>query len=185
LNRLGDTALERVLVVLASLAVAIGAIAALSGFFAARDKPGISRSDAGPGVAFRDLGHRHLAPNELRPAYNSDPPTSGAHVPLPVRRELVELSDDQLLEAVELGDVVVIYGGREPPPGLVSLARSIAGPFSAPLAAAGQAVILARRPGTVGLIGLAWTRLVRVGAVRDPLLRDFAQFWLGRGAPAK
>ena len=44
-------------------------------------------------------------------------------------------------------------------PACAALALSVAGPFSPALAAAGQAVILARRPGTTGLIGLAWTRM--------------------------
>ena len=75
-----------------------------------------------------------------------------------------------------------MYGTPTPPPGLEALVRSVAGPFSPSLATAGQAVILARRPGTAGLIGLAWTRMVRVPSAADPSLRQFAQVWLGRGA---
>ena len=56
------------------------------------------------------------------------------------------------------------------------------GSFTPALAAAGQAVILARRPGTDGLIGLAWTRMLRVSAAQDPALREFIQGFLGRGA---
>ena len=168
---------------LASLALSIGAIAALSGFFAGRDAAGISGNADGPGLTFRDLGHAHLRPGELRPAYDSVPPTSGAHVPVPVTRELTQLSGDQLLQALELGDVVIFYGGRTPPPGLTRLAHSVAAPFTPALAAAGQAVILARRPQTVGLLGLAWTRMVRVSAPNDSLLRAFAESWLGKGAP--
>jgi hypothetical protein len=46
-------------------------------------------------------------------------------------------------------------------------------------------VILARQPGTVGLIGLAWAHMVRVSAQNDSLLRSFAQYWLDRGAPGR
>lgn len=175
--------LERVAIAVASLIVAIGAIAALSGFFAARDQAGVSGGDSGPGQAFYDLGHAHLRPGELRPVYNSNPPTSGAHIPEPVAQQHVPLSDDQLLEALELGDVVLMYGGPIPPPGLDGLASSIGSPFSPALAAAGQAVIVASRPGTHGLIALAWTRMLRVSSPGDPRLRQFADFWLGRGAP--
>jgi hypothetical protein len=183
----GETAgpLERLAIGVASLVVAIGAIAALSGFFAARDQAGVSGSQSGPGLAFPDLGHLHLQLGELRPAYNSNPPTSGAHVPQPVLSDDAQLSDDQLLEALELGDVVVMYGGPAPPPELVALSRSTAAPFSPALAAAGQAVILGSRPGTHGLIGLAWARMLRVPAATDPRLRDFVQFWLGKGAPRR
>ena len=41
----------------------------------------------------------------------------------------------------------------------------------------------ARRPGTAGVIALAWTHMLRVATPTDPALRAFAQFWLGRGAP--
>jgi hypothetical protein len=44
-------------------------------------------------------------------------------------------------------------------------------------------VILAHRPGTVGLIGLAWAHMIHVTAANDPLLGEFTQNSLGRGAP--
>jgi Protein of unknown function (DUF3105) len=183
-RRAGLTALmERVAVVLASLALSIGLIAALSGYFAGRDQAGVLGASNGPGRAFADLGDAHLKPGQPRPAYDSNPPTSGAHIPEPVLADGAELNDDQLLEALSLGDVVVMYGEPNPPPGLDTLARKLAGPFTPALAAAGQAVILARRPGTVGVRGLAWTRMVQMSAPDDPLLGQFVQFWLGRGAP--
>jgi Protein of unknown function (DUF3105) len=173
--------LERVAIVVASLLLSVGLIALLSGYFTARDQAGVSGSVV-PGQAFRDLGHAHLLPGEPHPAYDSNPPTSGAHVPEPVEHDGTELSDDQLLEALEVGDVVIAYGDRTPRPGLPALVRSIAYSFTPDLAATGDAVILARRPGTVGLIGLAWAHMVRVDSPGDPALRAFAQYWLGRGA---
>jgi hypothetical protein len=179
------TPLERVIIGVVSLLVAVGAIAALSGVFAANDQPGVTGATQGPGLAFPDLGHAHLSAGALRPPYNSDPPTSGAHVPEPVLHDEATLNFDQVLQALEVGDVVVFFGGPAPPPGLASLARSVSGHFSPDLAQAGQAVILARRPGTQGLIGVAWTRMVQVSAPDAPLLKQFAQFWLGRGAPGR
>jgi hypothetical protein len=172
-------------VVVASLAIAFGAIALLSGFFAGRDQADVGGSGTVPGATFADLGHAHLRPGQPRPKYNSEPPTSGAHFAQPVGTDGAQLSDDQLLEALELGDVVVMYGSPTPPPGLRSLVSSLAAPFTPALAAAGQAVILARRPGTSGLVGLAWTHLVHVASVHDPLLRAFIGYWLGRGAPRR
>lgn len=178
--------LERTAIVVVSLAVSIGVIAALSGgLLAGRDQPGVSGADSGLGQQLRDLGHAHLRPGEPEPAYDSDPPTSGAHVAVPVRRNEAQLNDDQLLQALEVGDVVIMYGGRTPPAGLRALARDVAAPFSPALAAAGQAVILARRPGTAGLIGLAWTHMLHVNAANDPLLGTFTQAWLGRGAAGR
>jgi hypothetical protein len=176
--------LERALIMVASLVLSIGLIILLSGYFTSRDQAGVSGIQSRIGLAFPDLGHRHLTPAEPHPLYNSIPPTSGAHLDVPVTRDESKLSDDQLLQALQEGNVVVVYGGRRPPPGLSALARAVGGPFTPALARAGQAVILARRPGTVGLIGMAWTRMVRVSAPDDSLLRQFAEVWLGRGAGA-
>jgi hypothetical protein len=57
----------------------------------------------------------------------------------------------------------------------------VAGPFDAELAAAGQAVILARRPGAGPATALAWRRILRAGDPADPDLRTFTEHWLGRG----
>jgi hypothetical protein len=179
--KLATTALERVAIVVASLLLSIGLIAILSGFFQSHDPAGVSGPQGAIGQRFRDLGRLHLQPGELRPAYNSDPPTSGAHVPVPVTRDATPLSNDQLLQALELGNVVIAYGDGHPPAGLRQLAKAVAGPFTPGLAAAGQAVILWHRPGTPGLIGLAWTRMLRVRTSGD-LLRSFAGRWLGQGA---
>ena len=175
--------MERVAIGVASVALAVGLIAILSGYFSSRDQPGVSGGAGGPGQSFVDLGHAHLQPGQPAPAYDSDPPTSGAHLPVAVPADGRRLSDNQLLEALELGDVVIMYGTPAPPPGLAALAHAVAGPFTPALAASGQSVILARRPGTAGLIGLAWTHMVRVSAADDPLLREFSQFWVGKGAP--
>ncbi|MGH2876929.1 MAG: DUF3105 domain-containing protein [Solirubrobacteraceae bacterium] len=175
---------ERTLVVLASLAVAIGVIALLSGgLLAGRDSPGISGAGAGPGTSFPDQGHARLSPGQLQPVYNSDPPTSGPHIPEPIVRDRAQLSDYQLLQGLEVGDVILMYGTRRPPAGLSAMAAAVAPPFTPALAAAGGAVVLAHRPGTRGVVALAWTRMLRVASARDPALRGFAQFWLGRGDP--
>ena len=183
--RVASTALERVAIGAASLALSIGLIALMSGYFAGRDPADVAGAVSGPGQAFRDLGHGALRAGQPRPAYDSEPPTSGAHLPAPVTHDAAPLSDDQLLQALQTGDVVLMYGGAAPPPALRTLARSLAPPFSPALAAAGQAVILARRPGVAGTLGLAWAHMVRVASPGDPRLGEFAGFWLGRGAPGR
>jgi Protein of unknown function (DUF3105) len=174
---------ERLAILLASIALSVGLIVLLSGFFAGRDQAGVSGGVSGPGQAFADLGHATLRPGQPRPAYDSSPPTSGAHVPVAVTRDQVALSDDQLLSALEVGDVVIVYGGSRPPAGLERIARAAAPPFTPALAATGDAVILARRPAATGVVALAWAHLVRVQAASDPALGQFVGFWLGRGAP--
>ncbi|HWC84995.1 MAG TPA: DUF3105 domain-containing protein [Solirubrobacteraceae bacterium] len=182
-------ALERVLIVLASLAITIVAIGFLSGYFTSHDPAGVTGSLGGPGLVYRDLGDKALTPGHPHAAYDSNPPTSGAHVPTPVRSDGGILTNDQILSALAAGNVVVIYGGTEPPPGLAELARSTGGPFSPALAAAGEAVILARLPRVPGIIALAWTRMLPipgmagVTAANDGPLKQFIESWLGRGAP--
>lgn len=182
--RSATTALERLAIVAVSLLLAFGLIALLSGFFAGRDPAGVVGGTHQLGLVFADQGHAHLSPGALHPAYDSNPPTSGAHVPRRIVRELTVLSDDQLLEALELGNVVIDYGTRGPPTALVALADAVAGPFSPQLAAAGQAVILAERPGIRGVIAVAWTRMLPVRSPADPRLREFIAQWLGHGASA-
>ena len=178
-----SSALEWIAIVVASLLIAAGAIALLSGYFAGRDAAALNGSSGAPGIGVRDTGDAHLRPGQRPPRYDSNPPTSGPHVPVAVRKDDAVLSDNQLLQALELGNVVVAYGSPAPPAGLERVARAVAGPFTPALAASGQAVILARRPGTRGVIGLAWARLIHVGSPSAPSLHRFAQYWLGRGAP--
>jgi hypothetical protein len=173
--------MERLAIVVASLVISIGVIALLSGgLLAGRDNPGVSAGQGGPGTRFRDQGDLHLHRGELRPIYDSNPPTSGPHIPEAVRSDRSELSNDQLLQALEVGNVVLMYGTPQPPRGLAAIAQAVGGRFTPALAASGQAVILARRPGTRGVIALAWTRMLRTLSAPD--LRSFAQFWLSRGA---
>jgi len=179
------SAVEWVAIVGVSLAIAAGAIALLSGYFAGNDTPGVTGSSSGPGIAVKDMGDAHLRPGESHPRYSSNPPTSGPHVPVRVRKDRVVLSANQLLEALELGDVVLVYGSPAPPAGLEGVARANASPFTPALAASGQSVILARRPGTQGVVGLAWAHLIRVATPAAPSLRQFVQYWLGRGAPSR
>jgi hypothetical protein len=176
--------LERAAVVIVSLAIAVAIIALLSGGLAgSQDNPGVTGGQAGPGIAYRDLGDLHLRPGQPRPAYDSDPPTSGSHNPLNVTRDRATISDDALLQALQVGDIVLMYGTPKPPPGLTAVALRAAPPFTPALAATGGAVVLARRPGTTGVTALAWTHMLRVRRPSDPQLPPFIEYWLGRGAP--
>lgn len=137
-----------------------------------------SRDDAevapaqGPGELRPDRGAAHDGP--ARPE-GDEPPTSGTHRPELVARDQRPLTDDQLIHALELGNVVILAERIDPE--LLAVQRAVAGPFDAEVAAAGQAVILARRDGPT--TALAWRRLLRTD---DPAeLQAFAEAWLGRG----
>jgi hypothetical protein len=168
----------------ALLAVILGAGAALLVliFFNARDDSTFTAA-AGPGLALPDQGDRHIPESQRGQIdYATDPPASGAHVPEAIKRDRRSLNDDQIIHALELGDVILFYGERKPSRELIQLQRELSGPFDPVLASAGQQVILARRPGTNGVLALAWARRLNVPSPEDPRLQQFAAFWLGRGA---
>jgi Protein of unknown function (DUF3105) len=178
--------LRRLGVGLATALVALGGVVLLLVFFEGRDHSQVSDATAamhGPGRLYPDQGHAHLRPGE-RPSqpYASDPPTSGPHVPVAIRRDATQLSDDQILQALELGDVVLLYGTRSPPAALRALAKRLSGPFDPALAASGAAVVLGERPGLDGVVALAWRHMLRAPSASDRALGDFADYWLGRGA---
>ena len=64
--------------------------------------------------------------------------------PAGVTRDARRLSEDQIRQALSLGNVVLRYRGARPPAPLRELQDELTGPFDAEIAAAGQAVVLAR-----------------------------------------
>ncbi len=86
-----------------------------------------------------------------------------------------------MLEALHLGNVVIFYDGDAPGDALEAVQRDVAGEFDPELAAAGQAVILAPRPGIGAVTALAWRHRLVASGEDDPRLREFAEAWLGQG----
>jgi hypothetical protein len=160
--------LRRALLVVLGAVLAIAGVAAVALIVTSRDDSQVAAAPEGPG--------------EAQPE-GADPPASGPHRDVAITRDRRPISDDQLLQALSLGNVVILYSGATPPPALVRLQEDVAGPFDAELAAAGQAVILARRDGSGSATALAWKRILRADDPADPALREFAEFWLGRGIP--
>jgi hypothetical protein len=167
----------------ASAVIALAAVAGLVAVLVARDDPDLSPAgQAGPGQLLPDRGARHLRPGERAPAAaGTAPPTSGPHVPVAVRRTGAPLSDDQLLHAIELGNVVILHAPGQDQAALLGLAEQVAGPFAPALAASGQAVIVAPRPGVRGVTAVGWRHRQVVATAADPALRRFVEFHLGRG----
>jgi Protein of unknown function (DUF3105) len=167
-----------------ALIVAAGALAVLVTQFGTRDSS-TTAGGVGPGRSPPDQGDAHSLPGGPPFRYASDPPASGPHIVSLVTRDAGTLSTDQLLTAIELGDVVLVYADPHLTSALRSLARAQAGPFTPALAATGQAVVLDRRASPAGapVAAVAWGHLLRVRSASDPGLTVFVQAWLGRGAP--
>jgi hypothetical protein len=166
---------RRLVTVVLGVALAVAILLVNAIVFTARDDAPVNVL-SGPGEALRDECAAH------RPGgrYDSAPPTSGPHLPRAPEREQLA-SDDELLEALELGDVVIVYPSRTPPPALRRLQDDLSGPFAPAVAAVGQSVILTRDPAVGQITALAWRHRLRAASADDPQLRAFADFWLGKG----
>ncbi|MEA2154738.1 MAG: hypothetical protein QOE11_878 [Solirubrobacteraceae bacterium] len=82
---------------------------------------------------------------------------------------------------VAAGNVVLLYSDERLTSRLRALAADIGGPPDPALVAAGQAVILQRRPGLrVAVTAVTSARRLEAGDPGDPALRAFAEYWLGR-----
>jgi Protein of unknown function (DUF3105) len=172
---------RRLLAIAAGVLVLAGGLVVVALAFSSRDDAQVGAA-SGPGRSEPDRGARHLPAGEHAQVPAGTLPTSGPHRPDLVTADARRLSDDQILHALELGDVVIAYDAARPPAPLRRLQAQVSGPFDAELAAAGQAVILARRPGAGPATALAWRRELRAADPASPALRDFAEAWLGRGA---
>lgn len=161
-------AVRRVLPVLLGVVVVVAGLYGLLAGFSGRDSGGVD-STSGPGVE-EPLG----APG--------NPPTSGDHEQANVTTER-RLSRDQLLTALELGDVVIVHPPGRTPSALKQLQDDVSGPFDPELAAAGQMVVLAPWKGVDGIEALAYRRRLEAKSATDPQLRAFADAWLGTGKP--
>lgn len=166
-------------------ALAIAGLAATACFIliavlASRDSSQV-QGTTGPGTPEPDRGAKVVTTAPDTPASPADePPTSGPHRSEPVNADRTELSDDQILTALAEGNVVIAYEGEAPS----AVQEAVSGPYDRELAAAGQAVILAKRPGVGAIQALAWRRRLVVSGPDDPKLREFAEAWLGQGPEA-
>jgi hypothetical protein len=171
----------KALYALAVAGLAAGLCLVLIIVLASRDSSQVDPGAAtGPGTLERDRGAQVVTSAPETPASSpSEPPTSGPHRDEPVNADRTELSDDQILTALAAGNVVIAYEGDAP----AQVQEDVSGPFDPELAAAGQAVILAKRPGVGKPQALAWRRRLVATGPEDPQLRAFAEAWLGQAAP--
>jgi len=129
-----------------------------------------------PGTIFPDQGNLHVQTlKEPIAPYNSDPPTSGPHLPYiapwgihtePIPRQLQ-------VHNLEDGGVMVQYNCPEPCPDLVAKLAAIVSGYD-------QQVILAPYPGMKTRIALtAWTRMDAFNDFDEPRIRRFISAYRG------
>jgi hypothetical protein len=131
---------------------------------------------AQPGVSLPDLGNRHvLTLTEEIPPYNSDPPTSGPHLPYiapwgvhtePILRQLQ-------VHNLEDGGVMVQYNCPDGCPDLVAKLKTIVSGYE-------RQVILAPYPGMkTRLVLTAWMRLDAFDDFDERRVRRFITAYRG------
>jgi hypothetical protein len=124
--------------------------AAVVGYFAYRAVADL------PGVSLPDQGNAHIqTPTDPHVAYNSDPPTSGPHLPYlaPWGIHTEPIAKELQVHNLEDGGVVVQYSCPSGCPDLVERLAAIVRRYD-------RQVILAPYPGMKTRIALtAWTRL--------------------------
>ncbi len=165
--------------------VVLGGIVALLAVLQSRDEADFGGSGGGeaqgPGQLEPDRGARHGA---SAPAISAeDLPASGEHAPAAAARDMTELTGDEWLHALELGNVIVAYGSEEPGDALLRLQEDLAGAYDPELAAAGQSVLLAYVEGLAEPTAVAWRRTLQFQDPAAPEVREFIEAWLGTGAP--
>ena len=131
---------------------------------------------AEPGVSLPDQGNRHVQTlNEPIPPYNSEPPTSGPHLPYiaPWGIHTEPLSRQLQVHNLEDGGVMVQYNCPEPCPDLVAKLAAIVSSYD-------HQVILAPYPGMKTRIALtAWTRLDAFDEFDETRIRRFITAYRG------
>jgi hypothetical protein len=150
--------------------VAAAAAAVVAGVFVYR------AMTAQPGVSQPDQGNRHIQTlNEAIPPYNSEPPTSGPHLPYvapwgihtePIPRQLQ-------VHNLEDGGVMVQYNCPDACPDLVAKLKAIVSGYD-------HQVILAPYPGIKTRIALtAWRRLDAFDDFDERRVRRFITAYRG------
>jgi len=82
---------------------------------------------------------------------------------------------------VRPGNVGLLYSDERLTSQLRELAEQTAGPPDPALEAAGQAVLVQRRPNLdVPVTAVTATRILEAAGPDDPALRSFIEYWLGR-----
>lgn len=135
-------------------------------------------TNGSPGEFVPSLGNRHVGPTAVGLAtYNSDPPTSGPHLPSIARWGI---HDDPILKELQVhnledGGVVVQYNCQKQDAECQPLAQKLA-----TIARRYNHVILAPYPGMSPRIALtAWTRIDKLNVFDEKRIVRFIEAYIG------
>ncbi len=130
-----------------------------------------------PGERFASQGNRHLTSlSDARVPYNSDPPTSGPHMPglAPWGVHETPVEDEYLVHNLEDGGVVIYYqmGTPEETAAAIAALRAIAAPY--------RNVVITPREGMANAYTFtAWQRMQRFDAIEEQGMERFLKAYEG------
>ncbi len=154
-----------------NLAVAGFALASVAGLVYLS----VRRDAARPGQSVAQMPSRHIAPTDPTPVYNTDPPTSGPHLPEPAAWGVYTepLDKPAMVHSLEDGGVVISYR-PDLDASTVDLLTTLADEYPVD-------VILAPYVGLTNPIVLtAWNRIDRLEALDEIRIRKFIDAWHGK-----
>jgi len=129
-----------------------------------------------PGTSMPDLGNLHIqTPEEPHTPYNSEPPTSGPHLPYlaPWGIHTEPITKELQVHNLEDGGVVVQYNCPSGCPDVVEKLKAIVQEYP-------DRVILAPYPGMKTRIALtAWTRIDTFDRVDESRIKGFIKTYRG------
>jgi hypothetical protein len=98
---------KRVLLIAGIVVVALAACIGLITVLTSRDSSQVNET-SGPGTLEPDRGSERVKTGPATPASPPDrPPTSGNHREVHVLKDQIELSDDQILDGLQSGNVII------------------------------------------------------------------------------
>ncbi len=138
---------------------------------------GLSPKGSDYSVSFADLGREHIPTDSPRPAYNSNPPTSGPHFAEWAYEMFYdkEIPDGHLVHNLEHGDIWISFKPTVP----VEVKKALES------YAGGKVVVTMRSQNDTDIALAAWTRLdafnLENGTLNEERIEDFIKRYQNRG----
>ncbi len=133
-----------------------------------------------PGERIPALGRDHIPVGSPRPAYNSDPPTSGPHYPEPIAAGFYDTpqADEYLVHNLEHGHIWIAYDCSK-----LTNCDAVKQQLKALVASYQQwkIVVTPRQNKDAAIAVAAWGWLEKMNTYDEPAIRKFVDAWRDKG----
>ncbi len=129
-----------------------------------------------PGIAYPAQGQAHIGPGESHPSYNSNPPTSGWHLPAPAPWGFYTngLPDELLVHNLEHGGIWISYKNPSDT-ALVEKLEALSKRFPV------KVIITPRPKDDSPIVLAAWTRLLKLDHYDEQQIIAFINAFKNKG----